>query len=75
MSPARRALLQIHLCVVLWGCTAILGKLITLGALSLVWWRMWLVTAILLAVPLGIAASVFASWSLLRSQPLSLMRR
>jgi len=31
--------------------------------------------SVLLAVPLGIAASVFASWSLLRSQPLSLMRR
>jgi putative ABC transport system permease protein len=29
----------------------------------------------LLAVPLGIAASVIASWSLLRSQPLRLMRR
>ena len=51
MSPARRALLQIHFCVLLWGFTAILGKLITLGALALVWWRMWLVTAALLLVP------------------------
>ena len=51
MSPARRALFQIHFCVLLWGFTAILGKLITLRALSLVWWRMWIVTAALLLVP------------------------
>jgi drug/metabolite transporter (DMT)-like permease len=47
----RRAWLQIHFCVVLWGFTAILGKLITLPALQLVWWRMFLVTAALLFVP------------------------
>ncbi len=41
--PVRRALLQIHFCVVLWGFTAILGKLISLPALPLVWWRMLLV--------------------------------
>jgi drug/metabolite transporter (DMT)-like permease len=39
----RRALLQIHFCVVLWGFTAILGKLISLPAFELVWWRMLLV--------------------------------
>lgn len=43
--PVRRALLQIHFCVVLWGFTAILGKLISLPALPLVWWRMLLVVA------------------------------
>lgn len=48
MPPATRALLQIHFCVVLWGFTAILGKLITLGALQLVWWRMVLVSGALL---------------------------
>ena len=47
MSPHRRALIEIHLCVVLWGFTAILGKLITLPALQLVWWRMLLVTVAL----------------------------
>jgi drug/metabolite transporter (DMT)-like permease len=41
--PVRTALLQIHFCVVLWGFTAILGKLISLPALPLVWWRMLLV--------------------------------
>ena len=45
MPPARKALLQIHLCVVIWGFTAILGKLITLPAFALVWWRMFLVVA------------------------------
>lgn len=51
MQPfRRRALLQIHFCVVLWGFTAILGKLITLAALPLVWWRMLLVSGSLLVV-------------------------
>jgi drug/metabolite transporter (DMT)-like permease len=36
---------------VLWGVTAILGKLITLAALPLVWWRMSIVTAVLLVWP------------------------
>jgi len=35
----------------LWGFTAILGKLITLPALPLVWWRMLLVVAALLLMP------------------------
>jgi drug/metabolite transporter (DMT)-like permease len=47
----RRARWQIHLCVLLWGFTAILGKLISLSALSLVWWRMLLVALALLLVP------------------------
>ncbi|UPG88382.1 DMT family transporter [Luteibacter aegosomaticola] len=51
MSPTRKALYQIHFCVLLWGFTAILGKLITLPALPLVWWRMLLVSAALLCVP------------------------
>lgn len=47
----RTAWLQIHLCVVLWGFTAILGKLITLPALPLVWWRMLLVAGLLALAP------------------------
>ncbi|HEY6643189.1 DMT family transporter [Povalibacter sp.] len=50
MSPHSRSLLQIHFCVVLWGFTAILGKLITLPAATLVWWRMALVVGALLLV-------------------------
>ena len=58
MSPAqdaraatRRAQWQIHSCVLLWGFTAILGKLITLPALALVCWRMGLVSSALLLFP------------------------
>ncbi|MBB3228363.1 drug/metabolite transporter (DMT)-like permease [Luteibacter sp. Sphag1AF] len=51
MQPVTRARLQIHFCVLLWGFTAILGKLITLPALPLVWWRMLMVVVALLLVP------------------------
>jgi drug/metabolite transporter (DMT)-like permease len=51
MTPTAKAQWQIHLCVLLWGFTAILGKLITLPALPLVWWRMLLVTASLALLP------------------------
>src|SRR5215470_1977510 len=47
-ASSKRALIQIHFCVVLWGFTAIIGKAITLPALPLVWWRMVLVTTALL---------------------------
>jgi drug/metabolite transporter (DMT)-like permease len=50
-SLERNALLQIHFCVMLWGFTAILGKLISLPALELVWWRMLAVVVVLLAWP------------------------
>jgi drug/metabolite transporter (DMT)-like permease len=51
MPPSRKALLQIHFCVVIWGFTAILGKLISLPAFALVWWRMFLVVLVLAFVP------------------------
>jgi drug/metabolite transporter (DMT)-like permease len=51
MNPHRRALIELHICVVLWGFTAILGKLITLPATQLVWWRMLLVTVALACFP------------------------
>jgi len=51
MTAHSRAWFQIHVCVVLWGFTAILGRLITLRALPLVWWRMLLVTVALAAWP------------------------
>lgn len=47
LSPAAKAQVQIHFCVLLWGFTAIFGKLISLPALPLVWWRMLLVVALL----------------------------
>ena len=64
MSAAAKARLQIHFCVFLWGFTAILGKLITLAALPLVWWRMLLVSGTLLLVP--------RVWRALRVVPLRL---
>jgi drug/metabolite transporter (DMT)-like permease len=51
VTPHRRALIELHLCVVLWGFTAILGKLITLSAQQLVWWRLLLVTVSLACFP------------------------
>jgi drug/metabolite transporter (DMT)-like permease len=50
MQAVTRARLQIHFCVLLWGFTAILGKLITLPALPLVWWRMLMVSGSLLLI-------------------------
>lgn len=51
MPTALAPYFQLHLCVLLWGFTAILGKLISLPAVALVWWRMALVTACLLVLP------------------------
>ncbi len=48
MTPTLRAYLILHFCVFLWGFTAVLGKLITLEALPLVWWRVALCSGILL---------------------------
>ncbi len=39
MNPVTKAYLELHIAVFLFGFTAILGDLITLPALSLVWWR------------------------------------
>ncbi len=44
MSDKVRAYLYLHICVFLWGFTAILGKLISLQALPLVWWRVFIST-------------------------------
>lgn len=50
-AAERRAFWQIHFCVLLWGFTAILGKLITLPAQALVVWRMGLVALFLALIP------------------------
>ncbi|MCS6928870.1 MAG: DMT family transporter [Saprospiraceae bacterium] len=47
MSDRLRAYAYLHLCVFLWGFTAILGKLISLSALPLVWWRVVLCCSVL----------------------------
>lgn len=50
MTDKLRAYLALHFCVLIWGFTAILGKLITLQALPLVWWRVLICCAALLAI-------------------------
>ncbi|HEY0251783.1 MAG TPA: DMT family transporter [Kofleriaceae bacterium] len=40
---------QLHVIVVLWGFTAILGRLISISAIPLVWYRTGIVTLVLLA--------------------------
>ncbi|SFN35410.1 EamA domain-containing membrane protein RarD [Dokdonella immobilis] len=51
LSATTKAQMQIHFCVLLWGFTPIIGKLISLPALPLVWWRMLLVVAVLTLIP------------------------
>ncbi|HEX7080864.1 MAG TPA: DMT family transporter [Gammaproteobacteria bacterium] len=65
MTSATTALVQIHACVLLWGFTAILGRLISLPALPLVWWRMIIVIAALALLP--------RVWRTLRALPLRLV--
>lgn len=42
MNTTKRAYLELHIAVFLWGFTAILGDLIQLSAVVLVWWRVLL---------------------------------
>ncbi|MFK7934994.1 MAG: DMT family transporter [Saprospiraceae bacterium] len=42
MKPTQRAYLELHIAVLLYGLTAILGDLIDLSAIVLVWWRVLL---------------------------------
>lgn len=48
---ATKGYLLIHFCVVLWGFTPIMGRLITLNPVSLVWWRMLIASITLLFLP------------------------
>ena len=65
MPSTKRASLQMQVCVLLWGFTAILGKAISLPAMPLVFWRMLLVTAMLACWP--------PVWRSLRTHPLRLV--
>jgi len=51
LSPQRKAYLQLHTSVLLWGFTAILGKLISLQETPLVWYRILLTCLSLLFIP------------------------
>lgn len=51
-TNTQKAYLQLHTAIVLWGFSAILGDLITLDAISLVWWRVLLTAlSVLLIFP------------------------
>lgn len=50
ITERTRAYFYIHFCVLIWGFTAILGKLISLSALPLVWWRVVICSLTLFAV-------------------------
>jgi drug/metabolite transporter (DMT)-like permease len=67
LTALAKARWQMHFCVLLWGFTAILGKLISLPAPALVWWRMCLVTAALLVLPRvwrGLAQLSLRMWAI-----------
>jgi drug/metabolite transporter (DMT)-like permease len=54
MTDKLRAYFYLHFCVLIWGFTAILGKLISLKAVPLVWWRVTLCCAtLILFIPRG----------------------
>ena len=67
MDPIRRAYLELHISVFLWGFTAILGDLIQLSALMLVWWRV-LITPISLIF-------LMRSFKAIREMPRSVRRQ
>ena len=45
-----RALLHMHLAVLLWGFTGVLGRAISVDAPALVWWRMLLTAAMMVVI-------------------------
>ena len=57
-SAVRRAYLELHLAVLLFGITAILGDLIQLSALVMVWWRM-LITSISLLLLINFGRKLY----------------
>ena len=46
----KKSLIQLHIAVLLWGFTGVLGKAITLSAPVLVWYRMLLTSVLLLFI-------------------------
>lgn len=58
MSKKLVAYLQLHVAVILYGWTAILGDLITISAVSLVWWRV-MITSISLLFFIGFGLQLF----------------
>ena len=59
MNNTQKAYIQLHIAVILFGFTAILGDLISLSALVLVWWRV-LITSISLLFLIGFGKALMA---------------
>lgn len=57
MKAHTKAYIQLHIAVVLYGFTAILGDLISISALSLVWWRV-LLTSLSMLFFVGFGRSI-----------------
>ena len=51
MQNKRTAYIQMHITTFLWGLTAILGKLISISELPLVWYRVLIVSVVMLFIP------------------------
>jgi len=51
LSPIQRSYFYLHISVILWGFTAILGALITLSATTLVWWRVLITSLFMILIP------------------------
>ncbi len=51
LNEKQKAYIQIHICVFLWGFTAIIGKLIELKEVPLVWFRIFITCLSLLFIP------------------------
>lgn len=66
MKPTHRAYLFLHVSVILWGFTAILGDLINLNAGFLVWWRVALTSFFLLFWPNIFKHLIRLSWKSIR---------
>ncbi|MCB0566894.1 MAG: EamA family transporter [Phaeodactylibacter sp.] len=62
MDNEKRAYLELHIAVFLFGFTAILGDLIQLSALAIVWWRVFITSISLLFLIRGGKALRRLSW-------------
>ena len=67
MQEEKRAYLELHIAVFLFGFTAILGDLIQLSALVMVWWRVLITSAsLLLLIRVGRVMEAFTRAQILR---------
>ena len=66
-KETKRAFIELHLAVLLWGFTAILGEIINIPTLALVWWRV--------ALTVGLIWLFTPTWQAVRALPPLVARR